>query len=101
MKIELVYFEGCPNAGAARENLRKACGELSVKAEWQEWDQNSDSVPDHVKPFGSPSILVNGKDIAGGPGECCAEKSCRLYEGGQNAPAVETIKAALREGLRP
>lgn len=96
MKIELIYFEGCPNVDAARNNLRKACTELGLKADWQEWNQNDEAVPDHVKVFGSPSILVDDKDIAGGPGDCCAPKSCRLYDGGQNAPAVETIKAALR-----
>jgi len=101
MKIELVYFEGCPNANAARNNLRKACGELGIKDDWKEWDQNGDEIPAHVKAFGSPSILVNGKDVAGGAADYCGEKSCRLYGGSQNAPAVETIKAALQEGLHP
>ena len=45
MMIELVYFEGCPNADAARENLSKACDELGIAAAWQEWDQNDSSVP--------------------------------------------------------
>ena len=97
MNIELVYFEGCPNADAARENLSKACGELGIAAAWQEWDQNDGSVPDHVKAFGSPSILVNGKDIAGGPDDCCQAKSCRIYEDGKGAPEVEMIRAALEK----
>ena len=101
MKIELVYFEGCPNAAAARENLRKACVELGLKAEWREWDQNDSTAPAHIKSFGSPSILVDGRDVMGNSGNAHAEQSCRLYEGGQNAPAVETIKTALRESLRP
>lgn len=101
MKIELVYLEGCPNAMAARENLCRACAELGLKAEWREWDQNDNPTPDNLRVFGSPSILVDGRDVAGGPGDSRAEKSCRLYEGGQNAPNVETIKAALRESLRP
>ena len=97
MMIELVYFEGCPNADAARENLSKACDELGIAAAWQEWDQNDGSVPDHVKAFGSPSILVNGKDIAGGPGSCCQAKSCRIYENGKGAPDVGMIRAALEK----
>lgn len=101
MKIELVYFEGCPNVMAARENLRKACKEIGLKADWLEWDQNDEATPAHAKTFGSPSILVNGKDVAGGSDSGCAEQSCRLYEGGQNAPDLETIKAALRMGLQP
>ena len=75
MNIELVYFEGCPNADAARENLRKACADLGMEADWKEWDQNNDNVPEYARAFGSPSILVDGKDVAGGPGECCKAKS--------------------------
>lgn len=101
MKIELVYFEGCPNADAARGNLRKACDELGLKADWLEWNQNDNKVPAHVKAFGSPSILVDGRDVAGGSADYCGEKSCRLYGGSQNAPAVETIKSALQRSLRP
>lgn len=99
MNIELVYFEGCPNVEAARENLRKACSELELGTDWKEWDQNDDNIPEHLRAFGSPSILVEGTDVAGGPGDCCQEKSCRIYEGGQNAPGVETIRAALQESL--
>ncbi|MCB1949738.1 MAG: hypothetical protein H6937_09865 [Burkholderiales bacterium] len=99
MNIEFIYFKECPNANAARENLHKACSALGIEANWQEWDQNNDNVPEHVKDFGSPSILVEGKDVAGGPGECCQAKSCRVYEDDQNAPDVETIMVALRENL--
>lgn len=99
MNVELVYFEGCPNADAARENLRKAFVELKMEADWQEWDQNNDDIPDHLKIFGSPSILVEGTDVAGDPDDCCQAKSCRIYEGGQNAPDVEMIKAALQGSL--
>jgi mercuric ion transport protein len=99
MNIELIYFEGCPNVDVARESLRKACSALGVKADWKEWDQNDDNIPDHAKDFGSPSILVDGKDIAGGPGDCCQQKTCRIYKDGQNAPNVEIIKSALQQGL--
>lgn len=101
MKIELVYFEGCPNAEAARANLKTACLALGLKPKWAELDQNDGNAPDYAMRFGSPSILVEGKDVAGGPGECCTPKSCRVYEGGQNAPDTETIKMALQESLRP
>ena len=97
MNIELVYFEGCPNVDVARKSLREACSALGVKANWKEWDQNNDNIPDHVKDFGSPSILVNGKDVAGGPNDCCQTKSCRVYDGGHNAPSVNTIKNALQQ----
>lgn len=97
MKIELVYFEGCPNVQPARANLKEACLALGLKPEWIELDQNDGDTPDYAMRFGSPSILVEGKDVAGGPGECCQAKSCRVYEGDQSAPSVEMIKTALQE----
>lgn len=101
MKIELVYFEGCPNAEAARNNLRKACSQMGSSADWKEWDQKDDDIPQHLKAFGSPSILVEGREVAGAAGDGSQAQSCRIYEGGQNAPDVETIRAAIQESLRP
>ena len=97
MKIELIYFDGCPNADPARENLKKAFVAAGIEEPWGEWEQNNPDAPDYVQQYGSPTILVDGKDIAGGPGECCAPNSCRIYEDG-NAPSVERIKAALGKG---
>ncbi|MBI1215482.1 MAG: hypothetical protein GC185_06665 [Alphaproteobacteria bacterium] len=92
MKTELIYFEGCPNAAFARENLRKAL-DAGDGAEWTEWEQSDENAPDYVRQYGSPTILVDGKDIAGGPSDCCAAHSCRLYEGG--VPSVDMIRKAL------
>jgi hypothetical protein len=97
MNIELIYFEGCPNVDVARKSLRAACSALGARADWKEWDQNDDSIPDYVKDFGSPSILVDGKDVAGGLDDCRQAKSCRVYDGGHNAPSVETIITALQQ----
>ena len=65
IQIDLVYFDGCPNAEAARASLTAACEQLNLKLEWQEWNQNDDDTPDHLLRFASPSILVDGKDVTG------------------------------------
>jgi len=79
-----------------RENLRKAFETSGIKAEWTEWEQSNENAPDYARQYGSPTILVDGKDIAGGPGDCCAPESCRIYEGG--VPSVEMIQTALNKG---
>ncbi len=94
MKIELIYFDGCPNVGLAREHIKQAFTAIGIDEQWQEWEQGNPDAPDYVQQYGSPTILVDGKDIAGGPGDCCAPNSCRIYEGG-NAPSVEMIKTAI------
>ena len=64
-RIELVYFDGCPNASQARENLREAVEASSEALTWSEWDLMEESTPADYRRFGSPTVLVNGEDVTG------------------------------------
>lgn len=91
-KIGLVYFEGCPNATRARENLTEALGSVGAAKEWKEWDLMDADTPDWAKQFGSPTILVDGEDVTGeGPG--ASAMACRA----DGAPEVPVIVEALKE----
>lgn len=97
MKIELIYFNGCPNIKAARDNIKAACYNLKTEYSIQEWNNNDDNAPDYTKTYGSPTILVNGKDIAGVSGDCCTSGNCRIYADMTGVPSVELIKTALEK----
>ena len=90
--IELVYFEGCPNAVAARENIQAAvAATLSDPVVWSEWDLLAESTPEDFKRYGSPTVLVDGRDVTGdGPGDVAM--ACRA----DGAPSIEAIAAKLR-----
>lgn len=90
--VELVFFEGCPNAQHARENIRTALASLGLREAWQEWDQKGTDVPDHVRGYGSPTVLVDGKDVTGGGAVGGMALACRA----DGPPAVEVIATALR-----
>lgn len=90
MRIELVYFEGCPNAVAARENIRDAGRVLGQSVEWEEWDLMDPSTPETYKRFGSPTVLVDGEDVTGVQAGNSA-MACRS----DGAPSVESIAAKL------
>ncbi len=96
--IELVYDCDCPNVEAARSQLRRALIEVGLDTQWKEWDREGADVPDHVRHYGSPTILVNGKDVAG-LGTEADSNSCRVYADAdgrlQGIPSVEMIRAAL------
>jgi len=98
MTIELIYDLDCPNVAAARSQLIKAFARVGVAASWTEWDRSSTEIPSHARMYGSPTILVNGRDVAG---EAPREDStcCRLYhreDGGlQGIPPIDAIAAAL------
>ncbi len=98
-RVELVYDRDCPNVDAARAALRCAWAEIGVAPAWKEWDLNDRDSPDYVRGYGSPTILVNGQDVAGAEPHARAD-CCRLYtsdEGGlRGVPPVKQIIAAMR-----
>lgn len=96
--IELIHDRDCPNVPAARAQLSRALVQAGLPARWQEWDRHAPGSPPHVRTYGSPTILVNGKDVSGaapsGDADCC-----RLYRssGGRlvGVPEFHDIAEAL------
>jgi hypothetical protein len=92
MTIELIYFEGCPHADQARERLRQACDIAGSPLEWTEWNTTDTHTPARYHRFGSPTVLLDGVDLArGAEGE---GPGC-VADGG---PTVEEIVEALLGG---
>lgn len=89
-RIELIYFEGCPNAAQARDNLRDAIDATGQDLTWSEWDLMSDSTPSDFRRYASPTVLVDGEDVTGGGPETVA-MACRA----DGAPSVELITARI------
>jgi mercuric ion transport protein len=97
--IELIYDSDCPNVEDARENLRRALSGLNLPARWTEWNRGQPDTPQRVRGFGSPTILVDGRDIADvKPGQ---DACCRIYEtaGGRRSgvPPVALIREAIEQ----
>ena len=88
--IELVYFEGCPNATRARENIRAALEGAGAAPEWDEWDLTLESTPEGYRQHGSPTVLVDGRDVTGEGADTVA-MACRA----DGAPSVATIAGKL------
>lgn len=97
MKIQLLHFQGCPNVDVARAALRTAIAEEKLDVAVEEIDVEDPAAPAWARGWGSPTILVDGKDVAGQ--EPSASPACRLYAGG--APAVEMIRASIAGGRGP
>jgi hypothetical protein len=97
-KVELIYDHDCPNATNARAQLVRAFAETGLPPRWTEWARGDPESPDYVRGYGSPTILVEGDDVAGiAPAD--EVSCCRLYAdasgGMQGAPAVRAIASAL------
>jgi mercuric ion transport protein len=92
MKIQLLHFEGCPNVDAARTALREALAAEKLDAPVEEIDVQAPGAPEWAHGWGSPTILIEGKDVAGmerSEGASC----CRLYADG--APSIDSIRARI------
>ena len=98
MNVELIYDADCPNVAVTRSQLIKAFTVTGVSARWKEWERSSPASPAYACSFGSPSIIVDGKDIAGVP-PSTGTRACRVYSGSggtlQTIPPLELICAAL------
>jgi mercuric ion transport protein len=93
--VELIYFTGCPYVNAAREALCTALSAAGLPLVWQEWDQTAPAVPAHVQGFGSPTVLIDGRDVTGVGAATSAGPAC--CAGG--APGSEIILAVLASAL--
>lgn len=92
-KIDLIYFDGCPNVEDARANLRAAVDAEGGLGDWEEWALEDSATPERFRGYGSPTVLVDGADVTG-VGKTGAAMSCRA----DGAPSVQTIRGALRRG---
>ena len=99
MQIELVYEKTCPNIEAARTQLLRAFAAVGITPHWQEWEVSTPEAPAHVHGYGSPTILVNGRDVSGEISEG-NDYCCRVYSHGERAnkgvPAMDDIMDALK-----
>jgi hypothetical protein len=96
MKIEVLYFDGCPNYLPAVDRLKAVLRKAGLPTEVSEIEVNDESAARTLKFFGSPTIRVNGFDIdADSRHVRDTGLACRRYPGG--LPSEEMIRRALRE----
>lgn len=86
-----------------RRHLLAAFTRTGVSARWSEHRAGAVDAPDHARGYGSPTILVDRRDVAGASPS--SGSTCRVYEhahGLRGAPSVEAIVSALQAaGARP
>lgn len=95
--VELIYDADCPNVEDARRVLLHAFTQAHLLPKWREVDRGAADCPSYAREYGSPTILVNGKDVAESADNSAA--CCRLYvhtQGTSGVPGVEQIVAALK-----
>ena len=99
MKIEILYFEGCPNHEPAERAVRDVLKELNVDAEITHVDVPDEATATRVRFPGSPTIRVDGEDVAPKESDGSYSLRCRVYHtssGMTGVPDKDDIRAAIR-----
>lgn len=102
MKIQFLYFDGCPSYKQGLENLKQALRELALPEDFEMINMDSDKKAEEYSFIGSPTIRINGEDIDPRvkDAKVTSHKGCRIYqteEGIKGAPTVEMIKKIIQE----
>lgn len=100
MKIDVLCFAGCPNHRPTVERVNEVVRQLGIAATVNEIEVRQGDDPKALRFAGSPTVLVDGRDI-----DPAAQRGasygfgCRTF-GGDGVPPVEMIERALREAQR-
>ena len=103
-RVEILYFEGCPNHGPARALVERLAGELRVEPEIELVEVADPEEAAALRFLGSPTVRVNCVDVEPGAEERRDFAfACRLYRsagGASEQPEEDWIRDALIEALR-
>lgn len=100
MKVELLYFDGCPNHEALLPRLRELVADSGVSAGVELLRIADDGAAQRERFLGSPTVRVDGYDIEpGAVDRTDYGMKCRLYRtatGLSGQPAEEWLREALK-----
>jgi hypothetical protein len=105
MKIEVLYFEGCPNHEALLPRLREHLDDEGIKSPIGLRLVESVEDAERQRFLGSPTLRVDGRDVD--PGAAARSDyglKCRLYRNGGalvGLPPDEWVLEALRGAREP
>ncbi len=105
MRIEVLYFDGCPSHEAMLPRLPELLDRAGVDEEIVMRRVESPEAAERERFLGSPTLRVDGRDVE--PGAAEREDfglKCRLYPGEQRmsgVPPDDWVLAALRRATEP
>jgi hypothetical protein len=100
-RVEILYFEECPNHDGARALVEQIAAELRVEPEIHVLEVPDAEAAIKLRFLGSPSVRVDGRDVEPGADERREfVLACRVYRserGFSGQPDDRWIREALAE----
>jgi hypothetical protein len=98
MKVELLWWEGCPSHPKALEQLREVLREEGVDPQVVELREvESDEQAERERFFGSPTIRIEGEDVQPPQNGSPVSLTCRVYRLRDGRPSPTPDPADVRE----
>ncbi len=99
MQVEVLYVADCPSHAAAVTLVKDVLAAQNVAAEVAEVLVSDEQTARELKFPGSPTIRINGRDVAEPSETGVFALSCRLYPGSLriSLPPVDLIRRAVAE----
>ena len=98
MKVEVLYFDGCPTYETATKTLRKVLSEEGLESDIEFVAVNTDEQARRLRFPGSPTIRVDGEDLFPVPDRAVYALGCQTYptpEGPKGLPGAAMLTQAL------
>ena len=98
-RVEILYFDGCPNHEPARALVEQVAAELGLQPEIELVEVADADTARQLRFLGSPSVRVDGRDVEPGADErsdfvlCC--RVYRSERGLAGRPEADWIRSAL------
>jgi hypothetical protein len=100
VKVELLFFDGCPNHEALLPRLRGLLQSIGAEGDIHLVRVENAEEAQRARFLGSPTVRVNGEDVEPGADDRADfGLKCRLFatpEGLRGMPADEWVVAAVR-----
>jgi hypothetical protein len=101
MRVEVLYFQGCPNHEAAVKRVQSILADEGVAADVLQIEVPDTEVAASVNFVGSPSVRINETDVERPlAAQGAVGLSCRMYMNGlvrEGIPPAELIRNAIRK----
>jgi hypothetical protein len=99
VKVQVLYFEGCPNHEALLPHLRNLLRANGIPTDIELVRVEDAAAAERARFLGSPTVRINGEDVEPGASERTDfGLKCRLFattDGLRGTPADEWVLAAV------
>ena len=102
-RVEILYFDGCPNHEGTRELVERVAGELELDAHPELVEVPDADAARTMRFLGSPTVRVDGRDVEpGAEDRTDYVLACRVYRGERGfsgQPDERWVREALAEAV--